>query len=105
MAAEPPSPRPRSPRFAEDPQVVHSRVPAAVPVEARGETLGVVKDVLQAHGQGNRDVPGGGQPRGDKAHGGALLSGPLLVQGKAAVIGGGVEPPASFGVRIGVHRD
>jgi hypothetical protein len=44
------------------------------------------------------NVPGQGKPGGDQCHRRALLRGPLLVQGKPAVICRRVEPPPAFGL-------
>ena len=90
--AEAPRPGAGAGRVAEDPQVVHARITAALAGEAGGEPLGAVEDVLQTHDRRGADVRRLGQPRREQAHRRALLVGPLLVDRQPAVVGGRVVP-------------
>ena len=98
VAAEPVAPGAGVARGAEDAQVVQAGVAAALTVEPGDKALDPVQHVLQPHDRGDRDVPGQGKPGGDQRHRRALLRGPLLMQGKPAVIGRRVEPPPAFGL-------
>src|ERR1700678_2043789 len=93
VAAEPVAPGAGVARGAEDAQVVQAGIAAALTVEPGGEALDPVQHVLEPHDRGDRDVPGQGKPGGDERHRRALLGGPLLVQGKPAVIGRRVATP------------
>ena len=97
----PPKRQPHGPstgRVAEDAQVVHARVPAAVAGEAGGEALGAVEDVLQPHDRRGADVARLGEPGREQPHRGALLVGQLLVQREPAVVGGRVVPGQPLGL-------
>ena len=102
VPAEPPAPRRRARRVAEHPQVVQAGVAAALAVEHRGEALGVVEDVLQAHHRRRGDVARPRRARAQQRHRQPLLGGALGVQGEAAVVGRRVEPAAALGVALGV---
>ena len=96
VPTEPPTPQAFVTRLAEHPQVIHSRVAAAFPIEAGLESLGVVEHVLQAHDRRDCDVRGRGEAGRDEPHRGPLLRGSLLMDGEATVVGRGIEPAAAF---------
>src|SRR5215218_5461015 len=99
-----PSPQAFVTWLAEDPQVIHSRVAAAFPIEAGLESLGVVEHVLQADDRRDRDVPSRRQTGRDEPHHRPLLRWPLLMDREAAVISRGVEPAAALVVAGVVDR-
>lgn len=104
VPTEPPPPSGPA-RLTEHAQVVQPWVAPALAVEPGHEPLDAVEHVLQPHGGRDSDVAGHGQSRGHQLHRGPLLRRPLLMHGKAAVIGGRVEPSPALGVdRVVVRR-
>src|SRR6185437_14257879 len=86
VAAEAPAPGRRTAGLAEDPQVIQAGVAAPFAAPVDGPALDLIEDVVQPDNRGDGYVPGGGQPAGDQLVSTALLGGPLVRQGQAAVV-------------------